>query len=313
MRPGHLRARRSRARKANAPMSDDTIADLCRRADEDYHAGRFDECISRMRRLVQEYREDGGAHRHLAWVLGSLEEWDGSIAEYREAIRINPQDIVARANLAGALSESGDGERAIIECMEALRREPNNSYVHQCLGLIFFRLDMCDAALSEFDEGLRLDVTGEDHRAVQFGICITLFKKALLSRRRPGWLHPACITPFAPRPATPGTRSEWLAALQALEDYESSYPGDAEVLTMIGRVLWVLGEKNAAVETLWRTFETDPADFESLPYLARALFVLGRWKSFWRVFRRAVENANPDPRYKQEKRALRWLNRPPSG
>ena len=50
---------------------------------------------------------------------------DGAIAEYREALRLNPNDDEAHFNLGVALGKKGDWDGAIAEYREALRLNPN--------------------------------------------------------------------------------------------------------------------------------------------------------------------------------------------
>jgi len=294
------------------PMSENTIGDEWKRAHEDNLAGRFDECIGRTRLLLRRDPNNARAHAYLADVLSKVDDWAAAIVEYRAALRINPAHTRWRTSLADALSEKGQSEQAIMECLEALRREPESCDVHNTLGWVFSRLDMFDAALSEQYEALRLAATDFEHRSVRYGICSTLFKKASFSSRRHkwhrlrhNWREFRDLAGYGPAGISE-TRGEWLEARAGLEEYESRYPGDPDVLTMLGQAQWELGEKDAALETLWKAFDIDPPDHWRFRYLSRHLLSLGKWRSFALVFQRAVDNTSLDPRDRIRTRARRW-------
>ena len=55
---------------------------------------------------------------------------DGEIAEYREALRLNPNDDMEHNNLGVSLRDKGDLDGAIADYLEALRLNPNNDLAH---------------------------------------------------------------------------------------------------------------------------------------------------------------------------------------
>jgi len=295
-------------------MSDDAITDEWHRANEDLDAGRFQECAERLRRVLQRDQGIWEAHGYLADVLKNLGEWDAAIAEYREAIRINPADARTRAGLAEALSENGEGEQAIIECLEALRLNPSDWGVHYTLSGILHRFNMWDAALFECREALRAGPTQRGARAVRFGIGVALFDKAIGARKRRKWLMLRQNVRSGPaRRGASDTRDAWLAAREALKDYDTLYPGDPEALTMLGHTLWALGERSQAMDTLWRALEADPSDPLPYSHLARHLLFLGKWKGLARLLQRAWNSLNTDPRFRRMRRMERLIDRKPSG
>ena len=293
-------------------MSDNTVEDEWHRANEDYKGGRFEESAERFRRIVRRDPAIWEAHSSLADVLKNLGEWDAAIAEYREAIRINPADIRTRAGLGEALSDKGEGEQAVIECLEALRRDPNCWHAHYALSAAFSRLGMWDAAIFECREALRFDLTAFEERAVRFAIGYAGFERTLGCRSRRNWLmlkRPGRIVRV--RRGAAAKRGDWLAALEALKDYDTRYPGDPDSLTMLGRTQWALGERGVATDTLWKAFDADPSDPAPYYHLVRALLVLGRWKSLLRLFCQASASLNIDPHYRRMKRMERLIVRTP--
>jgi len=61
----------------------------------------------------------------LGFALNEKHDVDGAIAEYREALRLNPGFAAAHNNLGSAYRDKHDVDGAIAEFREALRLEPN--------------------------------------------------------------------------------------------------------------------------------------------------------------------------------------------
>jgi tetratricopeptide (TPR) repeat protein len=58
---------------------------------------------------------------------------DEAIAEYKEAIRINPNDARVHNNLGGICAKQGKWEEAIAEFEKAIRINPNHANAHKNL------------------------------------------------------------------------------------------------------------------------------------------------------------------------------------
>ena len=74
------------------------------------------------------------AHYNLASAFWGQGKLDDAIAEYREAIRLNPNDAGAHNNLASAFQDQDKLDDAIVEYREAIRIDPNLAEPHYLLG-----------------------------------------------------------------------------------------------------------------------------------------------------------------------------------
>jgi formylglycine-generating enzyme required for sulfatase activity len=89
---------------------------------------------------------------------------NAAIAEYHEAIRLDPQNDVPRIKLADALDGIGKLDEAVTECRQALRLKPDSTEAHYRLGLLLYekyyventRKDL-SRAVGEYGEALRLN------------------------------------------------------------------------------------------------------------------------------------------------------------
>jgi len=96
------------------------------------------------------------AHNSLALALRDKGDRDGTIAEVREAVRLDPKYAAARVNLGLTLRKQ-DLDGAIAEIREAIRHDPKFAVAHDNLGLLLKAKGDVDGALAEFHEALRLD------------------------------------------------------------------------------------------------------------------------------------------------------------
>ncbi|MHB8652452.1 MAG: tetratricopeptide repeat protein [Terriglobia bacterium] len=92
-------------------------------------------------RAIAEYHEalrlnpgNDSAHNNLGVALGVKGDLDGAIAEYREALRLNPNRKYSRLNLCCALENKGDLDGAIAEYRTVIRLQPASAWTHYYLG-----------------------------------------------------------------------------------------------------------------------------------------------------------------------------------
>jgi tetratricopeptide (TPR) repeat protein len=80
-----------------------------------------------------------------------------AMAEYREAVRLDPISAVAHANLGSALVEQGELEQALAEFLEATRLEPTNADWWMRLGQLYDQMGRGEEALHSLETGLEAD------------------------------------------------------------------------------------------------------------------------------------------------------------
>lgn len=84
----------------------------------------------------------------VALQLGLLDE---AVAEFSEAVRINPLHPGYQHDLALACLRKGDGPRAEAACRAALAMEPSREKTRSLLILVLLRMGRQDAASAELD------------------------------------------------------------------------------------------------------------------------------------------------------------------
>jgi tetratricopeptide (TPR) repeat protein len=82
---------------------------------------------------------------------------DRAIADYGEAIRINPKQIKAIYNRGVAWLEKGDNDRAIADYTEVIRLDPKDPDPLDGRGLVYRIMGEYDRAITDYNAAIKLD------------------------------------------------------------------------------------------------------------------------------------------------------------
>jgi tetratricopeptide (TPR) repeat protein len=102
------------------------------------------------------------AHNNLGVALARQGRQAEAIANFQEAIRINPYWVSAHNNLAGSLDDTGKPEEALVEYRQAMQLDlmqlnSNQSVAHGNIGRVLAELGRFDEAMGQLKEAARLD------------------------------------------------------------------------------------------------------------------------------------------------------------
>ncbi|MGH9723885.1 MAG: tetratricopeptide repeat protein, partial [Candidatus Acidiferrales bacterium] len=104
-------------------------------------------------------------YRKRAVEFSRAKSWDQAVANYRQALALEPNDPLTHYDLALALKYSGHSEEAVPEFQDALRLKPNWPEAHFGLGAAYYDLQNTAAAADEFKAAVALDPSNvEAHR-----------------------------------------------------------------------------------------------------------------------------------------------------
>ena len=80
-----------------------------------------------------------------------------AIADYTEAIRLDPKNAKAYSTLGDVHSVRGDHDKAIADYSQAIRLDPENSETYTKRGGAYLMKDDCDKAIADYTDAIRLD------------------------------------------------------------------------------------------------------------------------------------------------------------
>ncbi len=84
---------------------------------------------------------------------------DKAIADYNEAIRLDPKNASAFNNRCGEYADLHQYDKAIADCSEAIRLDPTLSLAYYNLGNVFYGLTQFHAAIAQYSKAIELDPT----------------------------------------------------------------------------------------------------------------------------------------------------------
>lgn len=112
--------------------------------------------VSRFNQIAVSRQGDAAVHYNLGVELKDKGDLDGAIAEYRTAIRLDPDFASAHYNLGVALTHKGDLDGTIAEYRTAIRLYPDDAYAHNNLGATLEEKGDLDGGIREYREALHL-------------------------------------------------------------------------------------------------------------------------------------------------------------
>jgi tetratricopeptide (TPR) repeat protein len=94
-------------------------------------------------------------NRGNAWAAKG--DYDRAIADYTEAIRLDPKGALAYNNRGNAWHDKGDHDRAIADLTEAIRLNPKHALIYDNRGNAWHDKGDHDRAIADYTEAIRLD------------------------------------------------------------------------------------------------------------------------------------------------------------
>jgi tetratricopeptide (TPR) repeat protein/serine/threonine protein kinase len=212
-------------------------------------ASGAEEAIPFLRVCVALHPQSPGAHVNLGAALYDKGDLDGTVAAFREAIRLKNDYPDAHSNLSAALHDKGDMDGAIAACHEALRIKDDHARAHTNLGAALRAKGDLDGAISEFRKAIALDpklVTAHNNLGA------ALFAKgdpdgAIAEYRRAIGLNKGYALPHHNLGNALRARGDLDGAIAAYRQATELGPKDAHVHYNLGAALRARGDVDGAV------------------------------------------------------------------
>jgi tetratricopeptide (TPR) repeat protein len=119
--------------------------------------GRFDESIAQWKLALAITPDDAKAHNNLGRALAGKDDFDQAIVHWRKALEIDPRYWEAHNNLAVALAGSGKLNEAIGHLRQILEANPNYAEVHGNLGRTLALKGKSNEAIAEWRKAIELN------------------------------------------------------------------------------------------------------------------------------------------------------------
>ena len=121
-----------------------------------YEQGRVDEAIAEYRKALKINPNFDGAHNNLGSAYFKKGLTSEAIREYEKAVRINPYYVDGRYNLGVAYSQLGRVDQAIIEYKKALKINPYFAQAHNNLASAYYKNGEYNKAAEQVEKAIKL-------------------------------------------------------------------------------------------------------------------------------------------------------------
>ncbi|MEE9203857.1 MAG: tetratricopeptide repeat protein [Nitrospirales bacterium] len=122
--------------------------------------------------VVRSAQGEAMLHNKIGGLLFLLGDLEGSVREFRDAIRLSPEIPAPHNNLGMALHAQGEFTGARVEFLEAIRLNPRYAPARSNLGFVFFERGDLGSAVEHWQAAVRLDQHLASPRA---GLALGLF------------------------------------------------------------------------------------------------------------------------------------------
>jgi tetratricopeptide (TPR) repeat protein len=98
----------------------------------------------------QPQQKSAQEHFEQGWAYADKGLWDEAIFEFKEAVRLSPDNAKAHHSFGVALARKGFWDKALVEFKEAIRLEPELPQPHYGLGAAYVRNGNRSGALEQY-------------------------------------------------------------------------------------------------------------------------------------------------------------------
>ena len=182
-------------------------------------------------------------------------------AEYREAIRLDPENADLHGALAPCLSDEGQNEEAVAEAKEALRLAPNSETAHYGLGYVLLAKRDLPGAETELREAIRLSADDDNaHVALANALwgkgdceaAVAEAREAIRLDQGSSWAHSTLGSLLG------SCKGDWTAGIAEIREGLRLNPNDETVHSTLAGALRAKGDLDGAISEYREALRLNP-------------------------------------------------------
>ena len=155
-------------------------------------AGKPVEAVANYQQALRLDPGSSAAHHNLGLALQAQGQPDAAMAEFRAALKLQPDYESAEHHLANRLADAGRLEEAIAHYLAALRLDPNHAESYNGLGICYAMQGKLPEAERQFREAVRLN---PDHPGAQSNLGNALGAQNKVDEAIPHYLKALALDP----------------------------------------------------------------------------------------------------------------------
>jgi tetratricopeptide (TPR) repeat protein len=126
-----------------------------------FQNGQTDKAIAQFQEALKIDPSFAGAHNNLGIAFYKNGQLDQAISEFSKALTLDPQNAAYHDNLGDTLIGNRQVAEAINECREATKIDPDNAVYHDDFGDALYDEGQMDDAITQFQAALKIDPYNE--------------------------------------------------------------------------------------------------------------------------------------------------------
>jgi tetratricopeptide (TPR) repeat protein len=235
--------------------------------------GQIEDAIAEFEEAIRLDPDNALAHFNLGVAYQYQGKLDQAIAEYQEAISIDPDYAEAHNNLGIAYDDQGKPDEAIAEYQEAIRINPDYALAHYNLALAYYAQGKPDEAIAAYKEVIRVDPDSAD---AHYNLGITYYDQGKLDEAITEWQEAIRIEPEDSMTHNNLGRAYFDQgrldeAITELEEAIELDPDNAQAHFNLGLVYRELNQVNEAIAEFETYLELIPSDSPNRAVVERTI------------------------------------------
>jgi tetratricopeptide (TPR) repeat protein len=119
--------------------------------------GEYESAIADFTQAIQIDPNLAAAYNNRGNAYYNKKDYDRAIADYTQAIRLDPNDPDRYYNRGNAYNKKGDYDRAIADYTQAIRLDPNYAYAYNGRGIAYYNKRDYDRAIADYTQAIRIN------------------------------------------------------------------------------------------------------------------------------------------------------------
>jgi len=254
--------------------------------------GRVEEGIAEYREALRLKPENDIAWNNLGYELARQGQHEEALHCYETALRINPRLPIARNNLGNLLIEQGRPGEAIAHFQEALNAEPMDKNADYNWGNALFALKRYEEAVTHYRKALERAPNNADIPN-NMGLALSQLGRsdeAIEAYRTALRINPDYANAHNNLGYEYFLKNDFAAARKEYEEALRLNPDFALARNNFGRLLERQGDKQGAMDQYKRALDADPKDKNAHLNMGDLLRDEGRFSEAVEEYRKALEN-----------------------
>jgi tetratricopeptide (TPR) repeat protein len=188
-------------------------------------------------------------------------QYDAVIRDFTEAIRLDPNCAFAYANRGLTYSFKGQYDKAIEDYTELIRLDPNTAFSYESRGRAYLNKDQYDKAIKDFAEAIRLEPNYADAYEGRGRAYFNKdqYDKAIKDFSEAIRLEPNDASAYEGRAFIYAEKDQYDKAINDCTELIRLKPNDAHAYHYRGLMYWKLDD-NKAIKDLEKALSLDPTN-----------------------------------------------------